>query len=160
MGANGGLLMQVILTHEKKELSELREAFAHFRRAEGAKRSYSEPLRRMAADAARERRSLTDVAIACGVSKQSVHTWCQIYRPRARRLSVAPEEKNENSGAGKCGFGDDLEASNFADTEAPVRSVNPSLVLSPFRFHLNSGVSLEASPEQALWLVRQLGGRE
>jgi hypothetical protein len=135
-------------------LSELAEAFSRFRSANVGHRAFPQELRRMAVDVAREKGSLQRVATACGVSKQSIHTWIHSMPPPARRLTVAAEEVTSTSEEV------DIEKPKRREASAPA-SVVPlevEALMKPFLFRIGAGVSLEASPAQALWLVRSLGG--
>jgi transposase-like protein len=128
----------------------LSEAFSLFRRDEGLSiRTASKALRRMAVDGVSKTGSVSRVARACGVTPKTIRNWIEAIPPSPRRLSVlddtAPARVLQRPTAGVF--------SGVVEKEEPARAVESLL-----RFRLGSGVSLEATAEQALWLVRQLGG--
>jgi len=128
-------------------LQALKEGFRLFREGEhGAKRT-PVSLRRMAVDGVRQCESVLSVSRACGVAPQTIRKWVLEVPPVPRRLAIVSDSTVTQSDRS-----DDSR-------EAKVRASNESYAaVEPFRFRLAAGVALDATPEQALWLVRQLGG--
>jgi hypothetical protein len=130
-------------------LEDLTEAFAMFRRGGASSRIFPDPLRRMAAEAVRRLGSVPEVAKACGVAPQSVRNWLLAFPPAPRRLAIAAAPEAESRA-----IADAVEPMCVAsDSGVPAVPWMPA-----FMFRLGAGVSLEATPEQTVWLVRQLGG--
>ena len=114
-------------------LSQLADGFSRFKHASRSARPiYPPPLRQQAAIAVRLCGAFAPVAAACGVSTQSVRNWTKQLPPAARRLAVVNDTPNE-----------------------PAQEQTPAV----FAFRLAHGVSCEVTPAQALWLIRELGGR-
>ena len=125
-------------------LVSLSEAFQNFRASSGKVRpSFPLPLRRRALETMRTGAALASVSTACGVAPQTLRNWAASIPPSPRRLSVAPTEMDVLT----------TPADPERVTKIPSKDQEDA-----FEFHLACGVSLEASPQQTLWLIRALGG--
>jgi hypothetical protein len=150
---------QVAALGDQTELKEIEEAFAQFRSESDVRRPYPLPLRRKAVEMARRIESNERVAAACGVSKQTVRNWVVAIPPPARRLSVATSEGEiRGNGCAESEPGEVVEREIGGVSRACAEE--EGAIISSFLFRLGAGVSLEASPSQTLWLLRNLGGRE
>ena len=133
-------------TADMAPFGALSEAFQNFRVSSGMVRpSFPLPLRRRAIDVLRAGGALSSVASACGVAPQTLRNWAALTPPAPRRLCVASDEI-QNSGEFPL-----ADVAPEAPPEAPQEA-------DSFEFHLACGVSLRATPKQALWLIRALGG--
>ncbi len=131
------------------DLGALTEAFSLCRGDGSSRRSIPVPLRRMAVAAVRRIESVPKVARACGVTPQTIRNWVLEIPPPARRLAIVTTPESSQ----------DAHTEALAKrVEVPPPATMPAASPACFVFRLNAGVMLEATPEQALWLVRQLGG--
>lgn len=129
-------------------LQALKEAFGLFREGERGATRIPASLRRMAVDGVRQCESVVSVSRACGVTPPTIRKWVLEIPPAPRRLAIV----NNATGALPDSGPEPLETKSPALNELPAAP-------EPFRFRLAAGVALDATPEQALWLVRQLGDR-
>jgi len=124
-------------------IDSLKTTFDNFRRSSGKERcQFPSQMRFKAVEAARAFDSVPRISKACGVAPQTLRNWMLAMPPAPRRLAVVEGVKSR------------------ADVQAPVALCTSPVppIVAPFRFQLESGISVEASPEQTVWLIRALGG--
>jgi hypothetical protein len=118
-------------------LSTLGEVFRNFRKSSGKEKCHFPfTLKRRAVTAVNAGQAIAKVAIACGISPQSLRGWMTQSPPPARRLSIVKE----------------------TEEKADSREVTHTVLDSVFQFRLQNGVTLEASPGQTLWILQNVGG--
>ena len=126
----------------QRPLQSLRDLFSTFRNStRSAHPHIPHSLRRRALDAIAAGHRASHVAIACGVSTQSIRSWRKHPVPAARRLAVvkAPSPREEALGIGR-------------------RCLAASTAPEAFEIRIKDCMAVNASPTQMLWLIRQLGG--
>jgi hypothetical protein len=137
-------------------LLELGNAFKSFRESAGkCFVKYPLSLQRSAIEMHEKGISMRKIARASGVGLSTLYEWQSLRPTWPRRLAIISESDSAKFPAPAAQRDNALPCSTV---ESNRPSGEPLPVAPLFRFQLAGGVICEASAEQALWLVRSLGG--